>query len=159
MSGCVGPKEMTDRLSEAIVGGEKYEWKNRLDENDTFSLMDMLNLNLAEKEDYLFIIREDTKHIHIEMEAEFSNPINKNWEIFNQGSINFTICSPSGKNYSRSYNTILKEKTYKDEIFIPDHEIKSGVWKVVVTARGWGKNNYRIKVEAYELVDKKGIFG
>ncbi|RLF51178.1 MAG: hypothetical protein DRN11_03250 [Thermoplasmata archaeon] len=145
LSGCVGPKEVYEKLVEFFKKPPQYEWIRVVKAEETFGWLDLVNRELAKVSEYPFIIKNNTKYLHILIQVNFSNPISPKIDSFSQGYLNLTIVSPSG-NYTKSYCTTAKIKEYEDFLYFPKPQ--PGNWKIVVKIFGYGK--YKLIAETYQ---------
>ncbi len=145
LSGCVGLKEVYEKLVEFFKKPIQYKWVVKVDREESFKWLDMINADLAKVSSYPFFIKDGTKYLHIYIEVNFSNPLGI--KGLSQGKLNLTIVTPI-KNVSKSYCTTAKSKTYNDFIYFANPE--EGEWELVIKLIGYGK--YKIFVEAYERI-------
>ncbi len=145
LSGCIGPKEISQRLIERLGEKEKYEWNRKLDVEQSFKFLEMINLDWAKVETYSFVTK-GARYLHIAVETTFSNAFNLDWDALNLGSINVTVTDPSGESMSKEYSPFIKDPKYKNFFYIADP--KTGTWTITIELTGVG--TFRIFVEAYE---------
>ncbi|KAA0004049.1 MAG: hypothetical protein FE048_00295 [Thermoplasmata archaeon] len=146
LSGCIGPKEISQKLMEKFGKKEKYEWNKKLEVEQNFKVWDIINVYVAKVETYSFVIAERTRYLHITIETTFSNVFNLDWECLNLGYVNMTVTDPFGENMSKEYSTVGKDYRYKNFIYITDPQ--PGTWKVTIKVTGVG--TFKIFAEAYE---------
>ncbi len=147
LSGCIGPKELYERLMTFLKEPQQYAWVKIVVEEDDFGIWDMINTDAAKNTSITFMVQNGTKFLHIFIEVNFSNPLNPDWECLNQGELNFTIITPSDK-ISKEYCTAFKSHSYDDFIYFVDPQ--PAKWNLIIKVRGVGK--YKILVEAYQPV-------
>ena len=147
MSGCIGPKEISQKLMEKFGEKQKYAWNSRLEDEKTFKIIDVINENFAQVEDYPPIdVGKDVRYMHISVEVDFSNFINPGWSSLTLGYVNITITDPSGTNTSREYSALGKGNEYEDFFYFT--EPLEGNWDITLRVRGTG--SYKIFAETYE---------
>ncbi|MCD6480817.1 MAG: hypothetical protein J7L31_00885 [Thermoplasmata archaeon] len=127
----------------------QYRWEGGINVEDSFGWGDFINGELGKVSEYPIFVENGTKYLHIYIEVDFSNPINPDLEILNQGNLNFSILSPSGKNITKSYCTTLKDHTYEEYFYFENPE--KGQWKVKIKVAGYGK--YRISAQMYQPIE------
>ena len=147
-SGCITPWEVSQKLADSFGEEEKYEWNKKLNVEQSFRALDILNVYLAKVDTYSFVVNQKTYYLHIAVETTFSNIFKLDWNTLNLGYINITITDSSDETISKEFNTLGKDHSYKNFFYIP--KPKSGEW--TVTARATGVGVYRIFAEAYEPV-------
>ena len=149
LSGCIGPKEMSEKLIEKFGEKQQYEWDKKLEDKRTFKIIDVINQNWAKVEEYPPVkVKAGTRYMHIYLAVNFSNIINPMWEWLTPGYANITITDPSGVNTSRDYTSLGKGNEYRDFFYIPNPQ--KGNWEITLKLRGTG--DYKIFVEVYEPV-------
>jgi len=147
LSGCVGPKEIYEKLMSMLKKPQKYGWITIVEEENDFGFLDMINAELAKNDSIAFLVQEGTRYLHFFIEVNFSNPINPDWEFLSQGKLNLTIVTPSEK-ISKEYCTTAKSRTYDDFIYFVDPQPEK--WNLIIKVTGVGK--YKVLVEAYQPV-------
>lgn len=145
-SGCIAPWEVSQKLIDRLGEKEKYEWNKKLNVDQSFRVLDILNVYLAKVEVYSFVVNPKALYLHIAVETTFSSIIKLDWNVLNLGYINITITDPSDETISKEFNTLGKDHSYKNFFYIP--KPKSGGW--TVTARATGVGVYKIFAEVYE---------
>ena len=149
LSGCIGPREISQKLMEKFGEKQQYEWDKKLDDEGTFKIIDILNQNWAKVEDYPPVkVEAGTKYMHIYLAVNFSNIVSLGWEWLTPGYANITITDPSGVNTSKEYTSLGKGNEYRDFFYIPNPQ--KGNWEI--TLKLWGTGDYKIFVELYEPV-------
>jgi len=146
LSGCIGPKEISQKLVERFGKKEKYEWNRKLDVEQSFKVWDIINVYVAKVETYTFVVSEKARYLHITIETTFSNVFNLDWECLNIGYVNLTVTNPSGENMSKEYNTVGKDYRYKNFFYIAGPQ--PGTWEVTIKVTGVG--TFKLFAEAYE---------
>lgn len=147
LSGCIGPQEVAQRVMDRLEPEERYRWNEKLDGEEEFKILDTINENAAKVESYpLRPLEEEALFLHVYVDVNFSNVINKDWECLTTGYANITITKPSGVNQSRDYQVLGKDNTYNEFFYFPNPAV--GNWTLTVTVRGSG--HYRMFAEAYE---------
>jgi hypothetical protein len=145
-SGCITPWEVTQELTDRFGEEEKYEWNKKLNVEQSFKALDILNIYLAKVDTYSFVVNQKTYYLHIAVETTFSNFFKRDWSALNFGYINITITDSSGETLSKEFNTLGKDNNYKSYFYLT--EPKKGGW--TITTRVTGVGTYKIFAEAYE---------
>ena len=127
-----------------------YKWRGGINVQDSFGWMDMVNGEIGKVSEYPVFVGNNTKYLHVYIEVVFSNPINSDIEILNQGNLNFTILSPSGENITKSYCTTFKDHRYEEYFYFENPE--EGQWKIKLKVVGYG--TYKISTQMYEPVEQ-----
>ena len=148
LSGCIGPKEISQKLVERFGKKEEYEWNRKLDVEQSFKVWDIINVYVAKVETYTFVVSEKARYLHITIETTFSNVFNLDWECLNVGYVNLTITNPLGENMSKEYNTVGKDYRYKNFFYIAGPQ--PGTWEITIKVTGVG--TFKLFAEAYEPV-------
>lgn len=148
-SGCIGPQEVAQRVIDRLEPQEEYRWNEKLDGREDFKVIDTINENAAKVETYpLRPLEKGALFLHLYVDINFSNIINKEWECLTTGYANITITKPSGENESHDYHVLGKDNTYNEFFYFPNPAV--GNWSLTVKMRGSG--HYRMFAEAYEPV-------
>ncbi len=149
LSGCIGPREVAQRMMDRLEPEDEYRWQEKLDGREDFNLIDTINENAAKVETYpLRPLKKDALFLHLYVDINFSNVINKDWECLTTGYANITITKPNGENETYDYRVLGKDNTYNEFFYFPNPAV--GNWTLTVKVRGSGY--YRMYAEAYEPV-------
>ena len=145
LNGCIGPQEAINRIDTLIVGEKGYGWKNRLGViQEEFNILSFL----SSPDTWPFFVKKDTLYLWVFIEISFSNILNNEWEILNQGRINITLINPMGERIIYGYSTALgKPHEDKDIVFLT--KPLEGQWHAEVKTFGTG--SYSLRIEAYQL--------
>ena len=147
LSGCIGPQEVVQRVLDRLEQEKEYQWNEKLDGQEDFNIIDTINENAAKVESYpLRPLKKGALFLHLYVDVNFSNIINKEWECLTTGYANITITKPSGENISHDYQVLGKDNTYNEFFYFPNPAV--GNWTLTVKVRGSGY--YRMFAEAYE---------
>jgi hypothetical protein len=149
LSGCIGPQEVAQRVLDRLEQEDEYRWNEKLDGSEEFKVIDTINEQVAKVETYpLRPLKRDALFLHLYVDVNFSNVINKDWECLTTGYANITITRPSGENITCDYHVLGKDNTYNEFFYFPHPAV--GNWSLTVKVRGSG--HYRMFAEAYEPV-------
>ena len=147
LSGCIGPRGISQKLVEKFGEKQRYEWDAKLEDKKSFNILDVINQNFAKVVNYPPIeVKPHTRYMHLYVHVNFSNLINQGWTSLTLGYVNITITNPSGLNTSREYSTLGKGNEYEDFFYFV--EPQKGNWEVTLRVRGTG--SYKIFAEVYE---------
>lgn len=147
LSGCIGPQQVAQRVTDRLEPSKEYRWNEKLDGEEEFKILDTINENAAKVESYpLRPLEEGALFLHIYVNVTFSNILNTDWESLTTGYANVTITKPSGANESHDYKVLGKDNTYNEFFYFPNPAV--GNWTLTVTV--WGSGHYRMFAEAYE---------
>jgi len=139
---------MYPEIEKMLLPPPRYEWVRGINVEDTFGWADFINEEFGKVSEYPIFVKNETKYLHICIEVEFSNPLNPDINLLNQGNLNFTILSPSGKNITKDYCTTFKDHNYEEYFYFENPE--EGQWEIKIKVAGYGK--YRISAKMYEPV-------
>ena len=149
LSGCIGPEEIAHRLQEKLETDEQYEWKEVLDDVQTFRLLDIINENVAKIEEYPpLTVKQETRYLHINFDVEFNKLVDSEWSYITSGYANITITDPTGVNTSREFSALGKGNEFNEFFYFPNPQ--TGNWNLQIMVRGIG--TYTVFAQVYELV-------
>lgn len=149
LSGCIGPEEIAHRLLEKIETEEQYEWREVLNDVQTFRLLDIINENVAKIEDYPpLTVKKGSRYLHISFDVEFNKFVDSEWSYITAGYANITITDPTGVNTSREFSALGKGNEFNEFFYFPNP--REGDWDLQIMVRGSG--TYTVFAQAYELV-------